>query len=112
MVKITLSFLSVILAMAFVCMAPANAMNTDTLQYSAVSFDDTVDLPHEFDYAVVMLPHEFDHAVVMLPDISINKIRQIDKNNKSVDIERAFNFSNVKGGGFRLAHTSKVALFI
>ena len=95
MVKRTLSFLSVILAMSFVFMAPANAMDSE---YGAVSFENDADA----------LPTQFDHKIVMLPDIQFDLVEMPDENYKSVDIDNILvTFSSVKGGGFSLAHASK-----
>ncbi len=100
MIKRTLSFLSVILAMAFVFMAPANAIDA---KYGVVSFENDTDT----------VPTQFDHDPVMVPDIQSDFIDNPDENYNSVYIDHAgVDFSSVKGGGFSLAHASKAACII
>lgn len=97
MVKRTLSFLSVILALAFVLMTPANAIEAE---YGVVSFENYTDA----------LPTQFDNKIVMLPDIQYDLFEMPDENYKSIDKDNILvAFTSVKGGGFSLAHASKTA---
>lgn len=90
MVKRFLSMLSVILAMGFVFMSPASAMDTDF----ALSFDAPAP-----DKAI-----SIDDNQVVLPTASMIIEKPIEKTYSVTSRFNAVVFSEAKGGGFSLAH--------
>jgi len=113
MFKQTLSFVSVILAMAFVFMAPANAMNYDTYDPDTVSYDtDDLDQTSYVPEVAAAIPIAFHNFDMMKLKISHDIMEKQDHNSYFKPVKhKSVVFSNIKGGGFSLAQASKTGSY-